>query len=112
MAGQRTMEPDLETDLDMEPHLGPNLRPDPDADYVDVEYYDAGYRDITPQAEQTEQAAWPDVAMSEAQLKKPISLRVDPEVLAFFKAQGPGYQTRINAVLRSYMLAKTNVRRP
>ncbi len=34
--------------------------------------------------------------------KSAISLRVDPEVLAWFKAQGPGYQTRMNAVLRAY----------
>jgi uncharacterized protein (DUF4415 family) len=29
-------------------------------------------------------------------------LRIDAEVLEWFKAQGPGYQTRINAVLRAY----------
>ncbi|MGH7128466.1 MAG: BrnA antitoxin family protein [Planctomycetaceae bacterium] len=34
--------------------------------------------------------------------KAAISLRVDPDVLDWFKAQGPGYQTRINAVLRAY----------
>ena len=38
--------------------------------------------------------------------KAAISLRLDTDVLAFFKAQGRGYQTRINAVLRSYMEAK------
>lgn len=37
--------------------------------------------------------------------KAAISLRVDPEVLEWFKAQGPGYQTRINAVLRAFMEA-------
>lgn len=35
--------------------------------------------------------------------KKPISLRVDAEVLAWFKAQGPRYQSRTNSVLRAYM---------
>ena len=34
--------------------------------------------------------------------KTSISLRVDSEVLEWFKAQGPGYQTRINAVLRAF----------
>jgi uncharacterized protein (DUF4415 family) len=34
--------------------------------------------------------------------KSAISLRVDPDVLEWFKAQGPGYQTRINAVLRAF----------
>jgi uncharacterized protein (DUF4415 family) len=34
--------------------------------------------------------------------KAAISLRLDADVLDWFKAQGPGYQTRINAVLRAY----------
>ncbi len=35
--------------------------------------------------------------------KTPISLRVDDDVLAWFRARGPMYQSRMNAVLRSYM---------
>jgi len=35
--------------------------------------------------------------------KTPISIRLDDDVLAFFKEGGAGYQKRINAVLRSYM---------
>lgn len=35
--------------------------------------------------------------------KKAVSIRLDSDVLDFFKAEGKGYQTRINAVLRSYM---------
>jgi uncharacterized protein (DUF4415 family) len=34
--------------------------------------------------------------------KTSISLRVDASVLEWFKAQGPGYQTRINAVLKAF----------
>ncbi|WP_428541394.1 BrnA antitoxin family protein [Rhodopila sp.] len=37
-------------------------------------------------------------------VKKLKSLRIDADVLAFFEAQGPGYQTRINQVLRQAML--------
>jgi uncharacterized protein (DUF4415 family) len=37
-----------------------------------------------------------------ADAKTSISLRVDADVLEWFKAQGPGYQTRINAVLRAF----------
>jgi uncharacterized protein (DUF4415 family) len=37
-------------------------------------------------------------------VKKLKSLRIDADVLAFFEAQGPGYQTRINQVLREAML--------
>ena len=32
-----------------------------------------------------------------------ITLRVDRDVLEWYKNQGPGYQTRINALLRAYM---------
>ena len=34
--------------------------------------------------------------------KKQLTLRLDAEMVAWFKAQGRGYQTRMNAVLRSY----------
>jgi uncharacterized protein (DUF4415 family) len=34
--------------------------------------------------------------------KKAVSLRLDPDVLDWFKHEGKGYQTKINAVLRSY----------
>ena len=37
-----------------------------------------------------------------ASAKTSISLRVDADVLKWFKAQGPGYQIRINAVLRAF----------
>ncbi len=35
-----------------------------------------------------------------------ITLRVDEDVLTWFRAQGRGYQTQINALLRAYMEAK------
>jgi uncharacterized protein (DUF4415 family) len=34
--------------------------------------------------------------------KASISLRLDADVLEWFKSTGPGYQTRINAVLRAF----------
>jgi uncharacterized protein (DUF4415 family) len=34
--------------------------------------------------------------------KASVSLRIDADVLEWFKAQGPGYQTRMNAVLRAF----------
>jgi uncharacterized protein (DUF4415 family) len=46
---------------------------------------------------------WDDARVVEPPAKQPISLRVDADVLEWFKAQGPRYQSRINAVLRSYM---------
>jgi uncharacterized protein (DUF4415 family) len=35
--------------------------------------------------------------------KQAISIRLDQDLIEFFKTQGPGYQRRINAVLRSFM---------
>jgi len=38
--------------------------------------------------------------------RESVSLRVDPDVLSFFKSFGRGYQTRMNAILRAYMEAQ------
>jgi uncharacterized protein (DUF4415 family) len=46
---------------------------------------------------------WERAAIVDPVPKQPISLRVDLDVLDWFKAQGPRYQSRMNAVLRSYM---------
>lgn len=35
--------------------------------------------------------------------KQAISIRLDEDVIDWFRATGPKYQTRINAVLRSYV---------
>ncbi len=34
--------------------------------------------------------------------KKQLTIRLDEDVLEWLKNQGPGYQTRINAILRTY----------
>ena len=46
---------------------------------------------------------WDDATVVPPSAKQPISLRVDTDVLQWFKTQGPRYQSRINAVLRLYM---------
>ena len=38
-------------------------------------------------------------------VKVPVGLKLDDDVLGWFKAQGGGYQTRINAILRRYVEA-------
>lgn len=45
---------------------------------------------------------WSKAEVRAAPGKKPITLRLDADVLDWFKSLGKGYQTRINAVLRSY----------
>ena len=42
------------------------------------------------------------------QKKQSITLRLDPEILDFFKAKGPCYQTRMNSVLKTYVKAHQN----
>ena len=37
------------------------------------------------------------------QRKRAVTLRLDPDLLAHFRATGPGWQTRINATLREVM---------
>jgi uncharacterized protein (DUF4415 family) len=40
------------------------------------------------------------------QSKQQITLRLDPDVISWFKRTGKGYQSRMGAVLRSYVDAK------
>jgi uncharacterized protein (DUF4415 family) len=64
------------------------MRDDPDwADHIDVN--------------------WADAEMVYPVAKKALSIRLDRDVIDFFQAQGRGYQTRINAVLRHFMTEKT-----
>ena len=44
-------------------------------------------------------------------IKKPLTLRVDADVLAWLKSQGKGYQTRINEILRSAMVNRAHRRK-
>ena len=65
-------------------------------------------RDIrfTEDAPRTSPADWADAVAHRGlplpARKKQIALRVDEDVLDWFRAQGAGYQTRMNAVLRSF----------
>lgn len=46
---------------------------------------------------------WSGAEMVFPAQKKSISIRLDEDIIDFFKKSGKGYQTRINAVLRHYM---------
>ena len=54
---------------------------------------------------------WGDAVLVIPPKKKAISIRVDEDVLDFFKTEGAGYQRRMNAVLRSYMEQKKRRKR-
>ena len=51
-------------------------------------------------------AVWMKAADQLPHTKQQITLRIDAEVLDFFKDTGKRYQSRINAVLRSYVEAQ------
>jgi uncharacterized protein (DUF4415 family) len=46
---------------------------------------------------------WSNAVIITPERKKALSIRLDPDVFAYFKSTGRGYQTRINAVLRHYV---------
>ncbi len=51
---------------------------------------------------------WSRAEIVHPRRKKAVSIRLDEEVLDYFKSQGRGYQSRINSVLKSYMKAHTS----
>jgi uncharacterized protein (DUF4415 family) len=60
-----------------------NIAADPDADIPDPD--------------------WTRARLVMPRRKESVHLRIDPDVLAWFRQQGDGYLTRMNAVLRAYM---------
>lgn len=63
-------------------------------DDADIDYSDSP---------ETDEAFWADAKFVDNGVKKPISIRVDEEVLDWYKDQGGRYQRLINQVLRQYM---------
>jgi uncharacterized protein (DUF4415 family) len=64
---------------------------------------DIDYSDITPLTAKF----WTDAARGRfyKPIKTSTTVRIDADVLAWLRAQGKGYQSRINAILRREMLA-------
>jgi uncharacterized protein (DUF4415 family) len=62
---------------------------------------DIDYSDIP----ELDDSFWNDAKIEYPESKKPVTLRIDRDVLDWFKSTGKGYQTRINAILRSYVEA-------
>ena len=65
--------------------------PDSKIDYSDIPELDARFF--------RQAIHWPGKKLQ-------ITLRLDPDILAFFRQHGRGYQTTINAVLRRYVEAQ------
>ena len=64
---------------------------DEDIDYSDIPELDESFWESA------------EVVMPVSPEKKQISIKIDREVLDYFRKDGPGYQTRMNAVLRAYI---------
>ena len=67
---------------------------------------DIDYSDIPPLDEQF----FKKTVITLPQKKDSITLRIDHDVLEYFKHQGKGYQTLINAILKVYVYAKQGSR--
>lgn len=83
----------------MKPHYNRALTPaelaalpDEDIDYSDIPELDADWF-------RTAKVVMPTG-------KEQLTVRIDSDVLAWFRAQGKGYQSRMNAVLRAYVMAR------
>jgi len=59
-----------------------------------------------PDANPTDEAFWKKARIVMPQVKETMTIRLDADVLEWFRKQGKGYQTRINAILRSYVHAQ------
>ena len=74
-----------------------------------------GKRSARPKAKAGKVAArrrpeWTNLKVTWPQPKQAISLRIDQDILAWFRDGGPGYQTRMNAVLRAFVDAQQGKR--
>jgi uncharacterized protein (DUF4415 family) len=79
---------DAMTDAD----IAEAMRNDPDwADLIDID--------------------WSNATIVHPRSKHAISIRLDKDIVDFFKSTGKGYQTRINAVLRYYVEEKLKAKK-
>jgi len=64
---------------------------------------DIDYSDIP----ELDEAFFRNAKLVEPSPKEQVTMRIDADVLEWFKARGKGYQTRMNAVLKAYVLSQT-----
>jgi uncharacterized protein (DUF4415 family) len=67
---------------------------DEDIDYSDIPKLDKSF--------------WKTAKLTMPEPKDRLTIRIDHDVVEWLKKKGSGYQTRINAILRSYMKAQSN----
>ena len=59
---------------------------------------DINYSDIP----ELDEEFWKNAVIEYPKKKRPVTIRLDVDILEWFKSMGKGYQTKINAILRSY----------
>lgn len=62
-----------------------------------------------PDVHPTDEAFWAKAKLVMPRSKKTVTMRLDADLLDWFR-RNPGYQTRINAILRAYMDAQGHYR--
>lgn len=55
----------------------------------------------------TNEEFWANALIHLPKKKNAVTIRLETDIIDFFKAKGKGYQTKINAVLKSYVKAQT-----
>ncbi len=80
------------------------LTPEQDKRLAAMDEQAIDYSDIADTA-----SMWAQIEVPEPVGKAQITLRLDEDVIAFFKGRGSRYQTRINQVLKSYVRAQADV---
>jgi uncharacterized protein (DUF4415 family) len=64
---------------------------------------------LTELVGRTDRHFWAQAKIVMPAVKTHLSLRLDEDVVDWFKRQGAGYQTRMNAVLRAYVRHKAKI---
>ena len=60
----------------------------------------------------TDEKFWEGAKVYFPQKKQSLTIRLDAEIVEWFKQNGSGYQTHINAVLKAYVLSRHNLQKP
>ena len=66
--------------------------------FDEIQDKESDYTDIP----ELDEAFWENAVIEYPEKKKPVTLRLDADVLEWFRSLGKGYQTKINSVLRSF----------
>ena len=72
-------------------------------DIENPEWTEEDFRNARPTAE-----VLPHLLVQEEKNKEPVSLRLSPDVLAYFKSYGKNWQIRLNEALQEYIAVQQN----